>query len=75
MFGIDQQIDCVVVDIGGEAILDGADEAFDAAFVESLDQALRIGTDRRRGLAVEQSGSEHHRNIARAAALMVSRIA
>jgi len=56
--GIDQQIDRVVVDIGREPVLDGADETLDAAFVEPLDEALRIGTNGRRSLAVEQSGGE-----------------
>jgi len=55
---IDQQINRVVIDIGGEAILDGADETFDAALVESLDQALRVGANRRSCLAVEQPGGE-----------------
>jgi len=55
---IDQQIDRVVIDVGREAILDGADEALDPALVEALDQALRVGADRGRGLAVEQTGGE-----------------
>ena len=51
--GIDKQIDRVVIQVLGDAVLDGDDQAGQPALVPALRQALGIGMDRRVGLPVE----------------------
>jgi hypothetical protein len=56
-FGIDEQVDGVIVEVFGEAIVYGEDQGGDAAFLPSFHQTAGIGADCGIDLAVEQAGS------------------